>query len=90
MQALSESYFSVKNLCRDQGITTKIIDYITAGFAVAENERTKEISESLELCITILKGLIQGDLSLQDHLFEQGIIQEIYRVGAARSGGLSE
>lgn len=40
--------------------------------------------------MTVLKGLIQGDLSLQDYLFEQGVIQEVYRVGAARSGVLSE
>lgn len=34
MQALSESYVSVKTLCREQGITAKIIDYIMVGFAV--------------------------------------------------------
>lgn len=34
MQALSESYISIKTLCREQGITARIIDYIVSGLAV--------------------------------------------------------
>jgi hypothetical protein len=37
-----------------------------------------------------LKGLIQGDLHLQDYLFEKGILQEIYKVGGVGSSGLTE
>jgi hypothetical protein len=47
MQALSESYVSVKTLCREQGITAKIIEYIMLGFAVPENERSKEVIENI-------------------------------------------
>ena len=85
IQALSESYISFKNICRDQGITSRIIDLIVAGLAAPEADRSKDMMENLELCVIVLKGLMQGDVQLQDYLFEKGILQELYRVGGMGS-----
>lgn len=43
IQALSQSYFSVKTLCRELGITEKIIDYVVIGLSTVESELSKEI-----------------------------------------------
>lgn len=46
-----------------------MIDYIAVGLPTLEGDRNKEVIENLEVCIIMLKGLLQGDLSLQDYLF---------------------
>lgn len=86
INALSESYSSFKHICREQGITDKMVELISAGLAVLE----KESVDNLEICFTLCKGLIQGDMKLQELLFEKDILQEIYRIAGIGLGGLPE
>jgi len=44
----------------------------------------------MEISLIFLEGLIQGDLALQEDLFEKKVLQEIYRIGGTGSNGLSQ
>ena len=36
----------------------------------------------LEMCLIFLRGLVQGDFALQEHLYEHKVLQQIYKVSS--------
>jgi hypothetical protein len=63
-----------------------MVELIAVGLSSLEKDNV----DNLEISFTLCKGLIQGDLHLQDLLFDKGILQEIYRVAGVGLGGLPE
>ena len=80
MQALSESYASFKSICRDEGITQQVVEVVTNSLQIFETHR--EELDLLEMCLIFLKGLVQGDFALQEGLYEQKVLQQIYKVSS--------
>lgn len=48
-----------------------MVELIAVGLSSLEKDNV----DNLEISFTLCKGLIQGDLQLQDLLFEKGILQ---------------
>jgi len=46
-----------------------MVEIIGSGLKILESEKIKENIDLLELCLSLCKGLIQGDMHLQEVLF---------------------
>jgi hypothetical protein len=80
INALSESYQSFKHICNEEGTTGKMVEMISFWLSITEADKLKENIENIETSLALCKGLIQGDMGLQEELFNKGILQEIDKV----------
>ena len=46
-----------------------MVSLIKASLGMLENEKQRENIDLLEICLTVCKGLIQGDNQLQEYLY---------------------
>ena len=71
ISALSESYISFKQICMEEGITNKVSDQIAFGLNLSETEIIKENLENIETSLVVCRGLLLGDIHLQEELFKK-------------------
>ena len=84
MQAVSESYKTIKTISKDNKVTEEILNAVIQNVrgenGEVDEKKLTNINPVVETGLLLLFSLVKGDYELQSHLFKERIFHNIYDI----------